>query len=139
MPIKVIILLGLILILCFCRKKNNVLKQLEFYEWKNLTIEEVVDKVLSVYSNLWMYYRDLFWCFQVDKLCYSLSFKLADKQFFFGNDNPSELDALVFGHLFCIFTMTTTTTVLSETINKYTNLTEFCYNIEKKYFEKDWN
>jgi metaxin len=99
------------------RKRYAVLKQLNFYDWKHLTFDEVVDKV--------------------DKLCQSLVLKLKDKEYFFGN-SPCELDAIVFGHLFCIFTMELPTTVssLKETINKYSSLTQFCARIEKKYFGK---
>lgn len=97
------------------RKRFVVLKQLSFYDWKNLTLEEVIEKV--------------------DKLCQSLSDKLGDKDYFFGT-TPCELDALVFGHLFCIFTMQLPASVfaLTETINKYSTLTQFCGRIEKTYF-----
>jgi metaxin len=99
------------------RKRFAVLKQLNFYDWKNLTFDEVVDKV--------------------DKLCQSLVLKLKDQEYFFGI-NPCELDALVFGHLFCIFTMELPPSVssLKETINKYSTLTQFIARIEKKYFGK---
>lgn len=99
------------------RKRRAVLKQLNFYDWKNLTFDEVVEKV--------------------DKLCQSLVMKLKNQEYFFGN-SPCELDALVFGHLFCIFTMELPVSVssLKETINKYSALTQFCARIEKKYFGK---
>lgn len=48
---------------------------------------------------------------------------------------PTELDALVFGHLFSIFTMTLPNNVLAVTINQFKNLTKFCKNIEEKYFK----
>ncbi|CAO1414149.1 unnamed protein product [Diamesa serratosioi] len=97
------------------RKRFVVLKQLSFYDWKNLTLDEVIEKV--------------------DKLCQSLSDKLGDKDYFFGT-TPCELDALVFGHLFCIFTMELPASVfaLTETINKYSTLTQFIARIEKSYF-----
>jgi metaxin len=99
------------------RKRRAVLKQLHFYDWKNLTFEEVVEKV--------------------DKLCQTLVSKLGDKEYFFGK-TPTELDALIFGHLFCIFTMELPASVslLKETINKYSPLTQFCSRIEKKYYGK---
>lgn len=99
------------------RKRHAVLKQLNFYDWKYLKFEEVVEKV--------------------DKLCSTLVGRLGDNEFFFGQ-NPTELDALVFGHLFCIFTMELPESVslLKETINKYSQLTAFCWRIEKKYFGK---
>jgi metaxin len=99
------------------RKRYAVIKQLKFYDWASLSFEEVVDKV--------------------DKLCQTLVSKLGDKDYFFGA-NPTELDALVFGHLFCIFTMELPSSVslLKETINKYTVLTQFCGRIEKRYYGK---
>lgn len=100
------------------RKLYSVKKQLNFYDWEKLTFEEVVDKV--------------------DKLCESLVLKLGDKQYFFG-ENPCELDALVFGHLFCIFTcmeLPGSVSSLKETINKYLPLTSFCARIEQNFFGK---
>lgn len=99
------------------RKRNSVLKHLQFYDFLNLTFEEIVAKV--------------------DKLCQTLCGKLGDKEFFFGS-LPNELDALVFAHLFCIFTMELPSSVslLKETINKYNPLTQFCARIEKKYYGK---
>lgn len=99
------------------RKRRSVLKQLNFYDWKNLTFEDVVEKV--------------------DKLCQTLSMKLGEKEYFF-KEGPCELDALVFGHLFCIFTMELPASVspMKETINKYNTLTQFCGRMEKQYFGK---
>lgn len=89
------------------------MKKLRFYEWDKYTEAEVIDKV--------------------DKLCDTLSQKLANQGLFF--KIPTELDALVFGHLFCIFTMELPT-AFAETINKYENLTNFCRRIESLYFGK---
>lgn len=99
------------------RKRHAVLKQLNFYDWRYLKFEEVVEKV--------------------DKLCSTLVTRLGNNEYFFGQ-NPCELDALIFGHLFCIFTMELPESVslLKETINKYSQLTQFCSRIEKKYFGK---
>lgn len=72
---------------------------------------------------------------RVEDLCTSLSRLLDDKLYFYG-DRPTELDALVFGHLFSIFTMNLPNTALAMTINKFKNLTEFCKNIDQKYFKK---
>jgi metaxin len=97
------------------RKRRHVLKQLDLFDWKNLSIDEVQD--------------------QVDKCCNMLSVQLAENSFFYGN-SPTELDALVFGHLFSIFTMELPNTVLAQTVNKYTNLVAFCKRIETAYFKK---
>lgn len=114
------------------RKQRTVRRQLNVAESLNIKLEEVVENV--------------------DKLCQSLSMKLDDKLYFYGDEyvfksrvnkmynvsffRPTELDALVFGHLFSIFTMTLPNNVLAETINKYRNLTIFCKNVEAKYFKK---
>lgn len=97
------------------RKQLAVRRQLGVAEFLKLTQEEVTDRV--------------------DKLCQSLSLRLDDKPYFYGK-KPTELDALVFGHLFSIFTMTLPNNVLAVTINKYRNLTQFCKNIEEKYFKR---
>ncbi|XP_053696603.1 metaxin-2-like [Sabethes cyaneus] len=97
------------------RKERSVRRQLSVAEFLTLKLEEVVQRV--------------------DKLCESLSMKLGKQLYFYG-DEPTELDALVFGHLFSIFTMTLPNNVLAETINNHKNLTIFCKNVEEKYFKK---
>jgi len=47
---------------------------------------------------------------------------------------PTELDALVFGHLFTILTTQLITDELSEKVKNYSNLTAFCRRIEQQYF-----
>lgn len=54
---------------------------------------------------------------------------------FFCFYRPTELDALVFGHLFTILTTQLTTDELSEKVKNYSNLTAFCRRIEQQYFE----
>lgn len=48
---------------------------------------------------------------------------------------PTELDALVFGHLFTILTTRLTNNELAERIKSYSNLLSFCRRIEQTYFE----
>lgn len=48
---------------------------------------------------------------------------------------PTELDALVFGHLFTILTTRLTSTELAERIKSHSNLLSFCRRIEQTYFE----
>ena len=95
-------------------------------------MDEVVHKVAFAIEKYHPHFIN-FYFLQVDKLCNSLSIKLGANEYFYGNDNPCELDALVFGHLFCIFTIEGI--VLGETINKYKNLTAFCFKMEKKFFD----
>uniref|UniRef100_A0A667WKU0 Metaxin 2 n=1 Tax=Myripristis murdjan TaxID=586833 RepID=A0A667WKU0_9TELE len=60
------------------------------------------------------------------------AFATSSAQFFF---QPTELDALVFGHLFTILTTRLTSTELAERIKSYSNLLSFCRRIEQSYFE----
>uniref|UniRef100_A0A3B5A2C2 Metaxin 2 n=1 Tax=Stegastes partitus TaxID=144197 RepID=A0A3B5A2C2_9TELE len=47
----------------------------------------------------------------------------------------TELDALVFGHLFTILTTRLTSAELAERIKSYSNLLSFCRRIEQTYFD----
>lgn len=49
---------------------------------------------------------------------------------------PTELDALVFGHLFTILTTQLTSDELAEKVKSYTNLLSFCHRIEQTYFKE---
>uniref|UniRef100_A0A182W703 GST C-terminal domain-containing protein n=1 Tax=Anopheles minimus TaxID=112268 RepID=A0A182W703_9DIPT len=95
------------------RKEGAVKRQLRMADYLNVSLKKVIA--------------------DVDHLCQDLSDRLGDRQYFFGN-NPTELDALVFGHLYSIFTMKLPNNVLALTIHKYSNLNQFCFNIEKAYF-----
>ncbi|KFB46395.1 AGAP008150-PA-like protein [Anopheles sinensis] len=95
------------------RKEASVRRQLRLADRLNVSLEKVIA--------------------DVDTLCQNLSTELGQQLYFFG-DRPTELDALVFGHLFSIFTMKLPNNVLALTINKYSNLNQFCRNIDHKYF-----
>ncbi|XP_075789823.1 metaxin-2 isoform X2 [Pelodiscus sinensis] len=70
----------------------------------------------------------------VDQCCQALSQRLGTQPYFF-NKQPTELDALVFGHLFTILTTQLTSDELSEKVKNYSNLVDFCRRIEQHYFE----
>ncbi|XP_064371064.1 metaxin-2 isoform X3 [Dromaius novaehollandiae] len=70
----------------------------------------------------------------VDQCCQALSQRLGTQPYFF-NKQPTELDALVFGHLFTILTTQLTSDELSEKVKNYSNLIAFCRRIEQQYFE----
>ncbi|XP_048725558.1 metaxin-2 isoform X3 [Caretta caretta] len=70
----------------------------------------------------------------VDQCCQALSQRLGTQSYFF-NKQPTELDALVFGHLFTILTTQLTSDELSEKVKNYSNLVAFCRRIEQHYFE----
>lgn len=48
---------------------------------------------------------------------------------------PTELDAVVFGHLFTILTTTLPSPRLAEIVQKYGNLSELCRHIHEEYFK----
>ncbi|KAG8559533.1 hypothetical protein GDO81_017367 [Engystomops pustulosus] len=70
----------------------------------------------------------------VDQCCQALSQRLGTQPYFF-NKQPTELDALVFGHLFTILTTQLTNDELREKVKNYSNLIAFCRRIEQNYFE----
>lgn len=49
---------------------------------------------------------------------------------------PTELDALVFGHLFSLLTIQLPAVDIAADIKEFVNLTEFCQRIEAKYFKE---
>lgn len=73
---------------------------------------------------------------EVASCCTALSERLSDKEFFFGT-KPTELDCLVFGHLFSIISTKNGPSGVSEMatiVNRFENLVRFYENIEKRYF-----
>ncbi|RXN33501.1 metaxin-2 isoform X2 [Labeo rohita] len=71
----------------------------------------------------------------VSQCCQALSQRLGTQPYFF-NKQPTELDALVFGHLFTILTTQLTNDELAEKVKSYTNLLSFCHRIEQTYFKE---
>lgn len=98
----------------FERKKKEVLQQLKIFEWKLKTLDEVASTV--------------------DKMCNTLVEKLGEAKYFYG-DQPTELDALIFGHLFTILTTSLPNNILAEIINKNQSLVNFCKRIESNFFK----
>ncbi|XP_067155114.1 metaxin-2 isoform X4 [Apteryx mantelli] len=111
---------------------NNMLLTAELYlQWcDDVTVEEVLE--------------------DVDQCCQALSQRLGTQPYFFNKQckgltfqyrrlvpkiRPTELDALVFGHLFTILTTQLTSDELSEKVKNYSNLIAFCRRIEQQYFE----
>lgn len=70
----------------------------------------------------------------VSQCCQALSQRLGTQQYFF-NKHPTELDALVFGHLFTILTTQLTSSELAERVKRCSNLLAFCKHIEHTYFK----
>lgn len=98
-------------------KRRNALRLLRVYQWHDLNIEHVIDKV--------------------SKCCETLEYKLKespDTPFFYG-DMPCELDAIAFGHLFSILTTRLPNMALAQTVQKFKHLVSFCQFIDEKYFQ----
>ncbi|RCN37793.1 hypothetical protein ANCCAN_16307 [Ancylostoma caninum] len=71
---------------------------------------------------------------QYEKALRALSSQLGSKPYLFGNQ-PTEADALLFGHLFTIITMSLPCMDLKNAILNYTNLQDFVTRVETEYFK----
>ncbi|KAM7357669.1 metaxin-2 [Cochliomyia hominivorax] len=96
-------------------KKRHAKKLLKVYQWDEITIDEVIDKV--------------------KKCCENLQFKLEETKgpFFFG-EKPCELDAIVFGHLFSVLTTNLPNMALAQTVQQFKPLVAFCRYIDDNFF-----
>jgi len=65
----------------------------------------------------------------------ALSERLSSQDFFFGS-YPTELDAVVFGHLYSILTTPLVDNRLAEMVQSHENLTRFCRMIDNLYFKE---
>jgi len=97
------------------QKKRQVVKKLSALGWSNKSLEEVYN--------------------EVETCCRALSERLDVSKYFFGS-KPTELDALVFGHLFTILTTPLPDNRLKAIVQQFNNLVKLCENIERDYFEK---
>ncbi|ELW64130.1 Metaxin-2 [Tupaia chinensis] len=96
------------------QKQWEVKRKMKAIGWGNKTLDQVLE--------------------DVDQCCQALSQRLGTQPYFF-NKQPTELDALVFGHLYTILTTQLTNDELCKTVKTYTNLLSFCRRIEQHYFE----
>lgn len=97
-------------------KRNQVIKKLKVLDWYNKTLHEVHQ--------------------EVESCCEALSVRLDNNPYFFG-ESPTELDALVFGHLFTILTTPLPRNDLAEIVRRYPSLINLVKKIELQYFKKD--
>ncbi|XP_046683165.1 metaxin-2-like [Homalodisca vitripennis] len=95
------------------QKRHMILKRLNALGWLDKTIEQVYD--------------------EVDSCCTALSERLDDNKYFFG-DKPTELDAMVFAHVFTILTTPLPSNQFATTIRCYPKIIEHCQRIEKEFF-----
>ncbi|XP_061197358.1 metaxin-2-like isoform X2 [Saccostrea echinata] len=96
-------------------KKSEVKSHLKSVGWADKSLEDVLDEIKSC--------------------CQALSERLEQQKYFFG-DSPTELDALVFGHLFSLLTIELPLVNIAGNIREFVNLTNFCQRIEDKYFKE---
>lgn len=97
------------------QKKKQVIKKLNVLGWYKKTLEKV--------------------CEEVNECCMILSDRLNGREYFFGDKNPNELDALVFGHIFTIITTFLPNNVLANVVNNFPTLVNLCKRIETRYFQ----
>ncbi|KAL7292973.1 hypothetical protein TKK_0013423 [Trichogramma kaykai] len=102
------------------QKRNQVTKRLNILGYKNKKLDDVFE--------------------DVKKCCESLSERLEDKPYFFGN-NPNELDALVFSHVHTLTTSNLPSPVqdIATIIRSYPRLLDHAYTIKKCYFNHTLN
>lgn len=113
-----------------------MVNKLKVFGWANYTNEQVVRKV--------------------EKCCHTLSEKLGRNQYFYGDRyddrieevpfvlqnfaflfSPTELDALVFGHIYTILTTSLPNADLQNLINdKFPSLVQFCLRVERQFFSQ---
>lgn len=95
------------------RKRRQILAKLSVSEWSEKSLEEVFEEVQSC--------------------CAALSERLGQSNYFFG-DKPTELDALTFGHLFCLMTTDLVDGRLGQIVSGFSNLVDLCHRVESQYF-----
>lgn len=96
-------------------KQRDVKSRLASLEWAEKTFDEV--------------------CEEVQTCCQALSERLEKQEFFFGK-KPTELDALVFGHIFTLLTTELPRNEFALIIRKYQNLVDFCTRVDDSYYKK---
>nr|XP_033802702.1 LOW QUALITY PROTEIN: metaxin-2 [Geotrypetes seraphini] len=96
------------------QKRWEIQRKMKAIGWANKTLDQVFE--------------------DVDQCCQALSQRLGAQPYFFSKQ-PTELDSLVFGHLFTILTTQLTNDELREKVQNTETLIDFCRRIEHNYFE----
>jgi len=94
------------------RNMNNLLNSKE--DWKKKTTQEALE--------------------EIRKCCRTLKERLGEQSYFFG-DGPTELDALAFGHLYCLSKSSFPGVDIASIINEFDPLISFIRRIESTYFQ----
>ncbi|KRZ08143.1 Metaxin-2 [Trichinella zimbabwensis] len=95
------------------KKRKEILELLKCHRWLEKSRREVFD--------------------EVEYACECLSTKLGTNQYF-GGDSPTEIDALIFGHLYTLLTTSLPNVAIGGILKKFPNLLEFCEEFERVYF-----
>ena len=97
-------------------KRNQVMKKLSALGWTKKSLQDVYN--------------------EVENCCQALSERLDNQRYFF-NNKPTELDALVFGHLFTILTTPMPDNGrMASIVKSHSNLVELCSFIDREYFDR---
>lgn len=99
-------------LLCW-RQKRAVARKLASIGWGDKTLEEVL--------------------VEVDDCCTALSERLNNRRYFFG-EKPTELDALVYGHISAILATPLPDNGLAAIIREHQKLVELCTRVAETYF-----
>ncbi|XP_032801533.1 metaxin-2 [Petromyzon marinus] len=97
------------------QKQWEVRRKMKALSWASKTPEQVHD--------------------EVNQCLRALSLRLGSQSYFFGRQ-PTELDALVFGHLFTLLTTELSSDTLPELVRAYPNLADLCQRVERQYFRE---
>ncbi|EFA06445.2 Metaxin-2-like Protein [Tribolium castaneum] len=131
------------LYICWCDKETyNEVTSVRYgsiYPWPLNHIQNRVKRaqVIKKLKVLGWYQKTMSEVFQeVENCCQALTDRLEDKDFFFG-DKPTELDALVFGHLFTILTTPLPNSHIANIVRNYPILINLIQRIERDYFKRE--
>ncbi|KAI1725303.1 outer mitochondrial membrane transport complex protein domain-containing protein [Ditylenchus destructor] len=94
-------------------KRRESLHYLKVVGWSSKSMEDVVQ--------------------QCEKCFHALSVKLGQKRYFMG-DNPTELDALAFGHFFTILTTELPDMRIANALKRCDNLVRFSSRFDEEFF-----
>ncbi|XP_077484120.1 metaxin-2-like isoform X2 [Amblyomma americanum] len=112
---------------------------------QNLTVQQKADiRAYMSLINTVLVNAELYICWandetyyevfeEVQSCCAALSERLGQNNYFFG-DKPTELDALTFGHLYCLMTIDLLDGRLGQIVSGFSNLVDFCHRVESQYF-----
>ncbi|CAH1179992.1 unnamed protein product [Phaedon cochleariae] len=98
-------------------KQFKIGRKLQAFEWYQKSIEDVL--------------------LDVETCCEALSVRLDGKPLFF-EGGPTELDALVFGHLSAILRVPLPRNELASKVMKFPSLVQFVRRINADYFKSSW-